>query len=584
MHLLAELLIPPAASHVTHYPWFLLSLEHGFREERDRRRRDDGHRDYRDRDRDGHGHRDRGDRDRDRNREHFGDRRDDRRRDFGGRDFDDRRKRGAGHDGDRRREHREENREHRHGRGREEGSPRRGGRKGRDGLGTPERRSPTPEGAVPLTQRRRKASGWDVHAPGYEQYSAMQAKQTGLFNLPGANRTQVPPILGIAGLPPPIPVQTFGMGIGSNPNLSRQSRRLYIGSITPEVNEQNLADFFNGKMIEMDIGTGGPGNPVLAVQCNYEKNYAFVEFRSAEDATAAMAFDGIIFINGPLKIRRPKDYGGVEITVPSVHVPGVVSTNVPDSINKVFVGGLPTYLNEEQVQELLKSFGELKAFNLVRENGNGPSKGFAFFEYVDASVTDVAIQSLNGMELGDRYLVVQRASVGAKPGTPGMIPNLPYDQFPEIPRPIMPAGESNNADARILLMLNMVTPDDLTNDDEYGDLYEDVKEECSKYGNVEDLRIPRPVKKDKSKWAPGEPGQQTAIEAQRADEAAGVGRVYVKYVDAEGAQTGLKALAGRSFAGRSIIATVLNEDSQTTPPLNLIFAPQPDAPPPLPTS
>ena len=87
-----------------------------------------------------------------------------------------------------------------------------------------------------------------------------------------------------------------------------------------------------------------------------------------------MAFDGIIFINGPLKIRRPKDYGGMEMASPGVHVPGVVSTNVPDSINKVFVGGLPTYLSEEQVQELLISFGELRAFNLVRENGNGPSK------------------------------------------------------------------------------------------------------------------------------------------------------------------------------------------------------------------
>jgi len=88
-----------------------------------------------------------------------------------------------------------------------------------------------------------------------------------------------------------------------------------------------------------------------------------------------MAFDGIIFINGPLKIRRPKDYGGIDMSgAPSVHVPGVVSTNVPDSINKIFVGGLPTYLNEEQVMELLKSFGDLKAFNLVRENGNGPSK------------------------------------------------------------------------------------------------------------------------------------------------------------------------------------------------------------------
>lgn len=62
------------------------------------------------------------------------------------------------------------------------------------------------------------------------------------------------------------------------------------------------------------------------------------------------------------------------MSAPSIHVPGVVSTNVPDSINKIFVGGLPTYLNEEQVMELLKSFGDLKAFNLVRENGNGASK------------------------------------------------------------------------------------------------------------------------------------------------------------------------------------------------------------------
>ncbi|KAF8892089.1 hypothetical protein BD779DRAFT_1610269 [Infundibulicybe gibba] len=553
--------------------------------------RDDRYRSSRHDDRDRGGHRERehrGDRDRDRGDRYGGggssrrgggdDRREQDRYHRSSRDYDDHPRRSSHNEDDRRRDFRGP-REDDH-----------GFRGGRDDMGaprgTPERRSPTPEGAVPLSQRKRTASGWDVHAPGYEQYTALQAKQTGLFNLPGANRTQVPPILGIAGLPPPMPVQSFGMGIGGNPNLSRQSRRLYIGSITPDVNEQNLADFFNGKMIEMNIGTGGPGNPVLAVQCNYEKNYAFVEFRSAEDATAAMAFDGIIFINGPLKIRRPKDYGGMEMVSPGVHVPGAVSTNVPDSINKIFVGGLPTYLNEEQVMELLKSFGELRAFNLVRENGSGPSKqGFAFFEYADPSVTDVAIQSLNGMELGDRYLVVQRASVGAKPGTPGMIPNLPYDQFPEIPRPIMPASsESSTTDTRILLMLNMVTADDLTDDQEYGDLYEDVKEECSNFGTVEDLRIPRPVKKDKSKWAPGEGGQQAAQDAVRVDEAAGVGRVYVKYADATCAKAALNSLAGRSFAGRSIIATLLSDDSQTTPPLNLIFAPQPDAPPPLPTS
>jgi len=399
---------------------------------------------------------------------------------------------------------------------------------------------------------------------------------TGLFNLPGANRTQIQPIIpiGAAGMPAPAAVPGLGMGIGNNPNLQRQSRRLYIGSITPEINEQNLTDLFNTKMEEMGVGTGGPGNPVLAVQCNYEKSYAFVEFRSAEDATAAMGLDGVMFINGPLKIRRPKDYLGGEFT--GMSVPGVVSTNVPDSINKIFVGGLPSYLNEEQVQELLKSFGELKAFHLVRENGTGQSKGYAFFEYADASVTDVACQGLNGMELGDRYLVVQRAAVGAKnPDGTSMIPPDPSEI--NIPKPIMPAQVADSSAAtgsRILLMLNMVVAEDLMDDNDYADILEDVREECGSHGEIDDLRIPRPVKRDKSA------GHQAAAEAQRADEAAGVGRVYIKYADSEGANKALNALAGRSFAGRSIIATLLSDNSQTTPPLAIIFGSGAPPPPP----
>jgi hypothetical protein len=40
-----------------------------------------------------------------------------------------------------------------------------------------------PVGTVPISQLKRKASGWDVPAPGYEQYSAMQANQTGAHRL-----------------------------------------------------------------------------------------------------------------------------------------------------------------------------------------------------------------------------------------------------------------------------------------------------------------------------------------------------------------------------------------------------------------
>lgn len=60
------------------------------------------------------------------------------------------------------------------------------------------------------------------------------------------------------------------------------------------------------------------------------------------------------------------------------------------------------------------SFGPLKAFNLVKDAATGLSKGYAFCEYSDTGVTDAAIQGLNGMQLGDKKLVVQLASVGAK--------------------------------------------------------------------------------------------------------------------------------------------------------------------------
>ena len=65
-----------------------------------------------------------------------------------------------------------------------------------------------------------------------------------------------------------------------------------------------------------------------------------------------MAFDGINFKGQALKLRRAHDYqpipggGGMD---GFAGVPGVVSTVVPDSLQKVFVGGLPNYLNEEQV-------------------------------------------------------------------------------------------------------------------------------------------------------------------------------------------------------------------------------------------
>ncbi|EPQ27165.1 uncharacterized protein PFL1_05446 [Pseudozyma flocculosa PF-1] len=371
-----------------------------------------------------------------------------------------------------------------------------------------------------------------------------------------------------AGLPPPPPPHHHDHR--PEPSSNRQARRLYIGNVTLEATEANLCGFFNEKMRELKLNTE-EGDPCVAAQVNPEKGYAFLELRNPDEATNAMSFDGIVFQSQSLKIRRPKDYTGPDVRPPpNIHVPGVISTNVPDSPNKIFVGGLPTYLTDEQIIELLQSFGELRAFNLVKEAGTGASKGFAFCEYVDPALTDLACQGLNDMELADRKLVVQRASMGndrrnahgaagtgpnAGPLGSGGVANLP---------PSLRNFAGNGGDAgeptSCMVMLNMVTPEELQSDDEYADIVEDIRDECTKYGNVTDVRIPRPAKKSKGAAAQTWKRTQEPSEDKKADEEReGVGRVYVRYEKVDECAAALRAIAGRQFGGRLVICAYLKE-------------------------
>lgn len=141
-----------------------------------------------------------------------------------------------------------------------------------------------------------------------------------------------------------------------------------------------------------------------------------------------------------------------------------------------------------QVKELLLSFGQLKAFNLVKDAATGLSKGYAFAEYLEYAITDSAIAGLNGMQLGDKKLIVQRASVGAKNAlTTGSVAPV------QIQVPGLSVVGASGPATEVLCLLNMVTADELKDEDEYDDILEDIKEECNKYGVVRSIEIPRPI-------------------------------------------------------------------------------------------
>jgi hypothetical protein len=63
---------------------------------------------------------------------------------------------------------------------------------------------------------------------------------------------------------------------------------------------------------------------------------------------------------------------GVALPLLLPHTAAAAALQDPD---RVFVGGLPYYLNEEQCRELLGSFGAIKSFDLVKDRETGNSKG-----------------------------------------------------------------------------------------------------------------------------------------------------------------------------------------------------------------
>uniref|UniRef100_A0A8C0GW09 Splicing factor U2AF subunit n=1 Tax=Chelonoidis abingdonii TaxID=106734 RepID=A0A8C0GW09_CHEAB len=330
----------------------------------------------------------------------------------------------------------------------------------------------------------------------------------------------VPPVQTSADRPGPL---AFSL------QMTRQARRLYVGNIPFGITEEAMMDFFNAQM-RLGGLTQAPGNPVLAVQINQDKNFAFLEFRSVDETTQAMAFDGIIFQGQSLKIRRPHDYQPLPgmSENPSVYVPGVLAACLPH----------PALSHPPQVKELLTSFGPLKAFNLVKDSATGLSKGYAFCEYVDINVTDQAIAGLNGMQLGDKKLLVQRASVGAKNATLSTINQTPVTL--QVPGLMSSQVQMGGHPTEVLCLMNMVLPEELLDDEEYEEIVEDVRDECSKYGVVKSIEIPRPV---------------DGVEVP------GCGKIFVEFTSVFDCQKAMQGLTGRKFANRVVVTKYCDPDS-----------------------
>jgi len=246
---------------------------------------------------------------------------------------------------------------------------------------------------------------------------------------------------------------------------------------------------------------------------------------------------------------------------------------------RLYVGNLPTGmgLTEKMLTEFFNatvtSMG-IKTPQPVLSCWLSSQGTFCFVEFRGCQDANICMGLLQGITLGGRSLRVGRPAdykpapphlenyiVGFPPGqTPPGAPSAPGQMesalgmnmmggFSSMPMIAGPALQpSAGPISTIVLLQNMVKESELNDDDEFKDISSDVKDECSKFGQIERVVIPRPVAE--SKGPEDSEGPRIGI---------GVGRIFVMFKDTDGAQKAQNALNGRLFNENAVKASFYPE-------------------------
>ena len=75
----------------------------------------------------------------------------------------------------------------------------------------------------------------------------------------------------------------------------------------------------------------------------------------------------------------------------------------------IYVGNLNYKLQESELEDVFREYGEVSSVKLIKDKYTGKAKGFGFVEMPDDEAANKAIEELDGTELSGRQMKVNKA-------------------------------------------------------------------------------------------------------------------------------------------------------------------------------
>ncbi|ODV62187.1 uncharacterized protein ASCRUDRAFT_132714 [Ascoidea rubescens DSM 1968] len=270
-----------------------------------------------------------------------------------------------------------------------------------------------------------------------------------------------------------------------------------------------------------------------------------------------IALDGrlIDHLNFRLSISRPDEYIIPNSTQTSDRKNSYWSI-VPDSDSKLVISNIPLKYDDESLKQKISAISDIENLCLLKEKNNpNINKDIAFLTFKDWQNTSKYIEKLNSFELEGSKLICKRCCAGYQQNVQMNCLNLL--------NLVKGTDPSIHKKSNVLLILNSFNVGEILDKqstavnkesnsiiqkeivEKVNSLESDFREECSKYGEVIDIKIPHL--------------ENIANFKKEIGANSNFGKIFIKFKNSEICSNVMKNISGRKYNDRLLLSTYFSE-------------------------
>ncbi|KAK6588167.1 splicing factor U2AF U2 snRNP auxiliary factor large subunit [Cryptosporidium xiaoi] len=298
---------------------------------------------------------------------------------------------------------------------------------------------------------------------------------------------------------------------------SKTSREVYVGNLPSGINVAQLLEFINLSVSD-NYDYTSLGNPVISAWINPDGKYAFCECRSIDIASNLLGLNNTLNLNGHfLKIGKPKISGISNIS--EIKSSSSISTNQLSQhlgIISPYFGNIPLMVSKKEIFLITKISNFYNIYSLRKSvKGRININILDLINYKEKykiAICEVETSDVHSLErlfevFGEKINILNLRDISENNKIIKFINTTLLNQIKNIQLNELHVDSTDskeylgiyssliipNYPSRCIVLSKLLTFEEITTDN-IGLITTDIKNECSKFGEIVNFEIPKPKK------------------------------------------------------------------------------------------